>query len=71
MRKLSDCEGKQQYLTRKLATQIIKRNRKPVGVYKCPYCRQYHIGQSLIGKGVPKKKNWVFRAFSKAKEPTT
>jgi hypothetical protein len=71
MRKLSDCEGKQQYLTRSLAEKIIKRSRKPVQVYKCLFCGQYHIGQSFIGKGTPKKKNWALRAFNKPKEPTT
>jgi hypothetical protein len=58
----ADCAGKQQYLTRKLALSITKRNRKPLQCYRCRVCGFYHLGQTFLGKTV-KKRNWILRAF--------
>lgn len=47
----ASCTGKVAFLTWELAHRIIERRRKselskhePQTVYRCPHCRQWHIG---------------------------
>lgn len=42
------CVGKEAFDSPKLAHEVSKRRRRlkgPQDVYRCPYCRAYHIGR--------------------------
>lgn len=53
----TDCFGKQAHETRALAAAVVKKWKKPVRIYRCPYCRSWHLGSSYLGKASGFKRN--------------
>jgi hypothetical protein len=43
--KLAGCTGKLQYPSFSAAQRVVKRQGGPVHVYRCEYCRSFHIGK--------------------------
>lgn len=43
--KLAGCTGKLQYGSKAAALRVAKRMKADVHVYKCPYCKAFHIGR--------------------------
>jgi len=50
----ADCLGKEAFVDPALARKVMarmRRKRRPVGVYRCRHCGQWHIGQNDGRKG--------------------
>jgi hypothetical protein len=53
----TECFGKQAYVKRTMAEAIVKKWRKPVQIYRCAYCRNWHLGGNALGKAPSFKRN--------------
>lgn len=51
LRQLSECEGKQRFQSRDDALRVarrIRRSKRGYDIYRCRYCRSWHVGTKRV-----------------------